>query len=161
MWISSLEGRLIFWYKCLLFIINNVSVIHKSSPNTQKVVICGRDSPNTQLSSIRPWTITAAYSHNNSQSRLVSGTGPRYQNSSLGPVPDTKIALWDRSQIPLLMSGTGPNFHYWCLGPVPVSIIDVWDQIITQIIIKVIWSQLFEMGLWDWSQFPLFMSGTR
>ena len=29
--------------------------------NTQKVVICGRDSPNTQLSSIRPWTITAAY----------------------------------------------------------------------------------------------------
>ena len=31
---------------------------------------------------------------------------------SLGPVPDTKIALWDRSQFPLLMSGTGPNFHY-------------------------------------------------
>ena len=29
--------------------------------NTQKVVICGRDSPNTQLNSIRPWTITAAY----------------------------------------------------------------------------------------------------
>ena len=50
--------------------------------------------------------------HNNSQSRLVSGTGPRYQNSSLGPVPVSIIDVWDRSQFPLLMSGTGPSFHY-------------------------------------------------
>ena len=54
-----------------------------------------------------------------------------------------------------------PDNQNSSLGLVPVSIIDVWDQIITQINIKVIWSQLFEMGLWDRSQFPLFMSGTR
>ena len=52
------------------------------------------------------------FGDNNSQSRLVSGTGPRYQNSSLGPVPVSIIDVWDRSQFPLLMSGTGPSFHY-------------------------------------------------
>ena len=35
-----------------------------------------------------------SFSHNNSQSRLVSGTGPRYQNSSLGLVPVSIIDVW-------------------------------------------------------------------
>ena len=39
--------------------------------------------------------------HNNLQSRLVSATGPRYQNSSLGLVPHINNGYWDYSQRPI------------------------------------------------------------
>ena len=61
----------------------------------------------------------------------------------------------------LISKVSGPSFHYWCLGPVPVSIIDVWDQIITQINIKVIWSQTSIMETGTSPRDPFQITGTR